>query len=297
MKKIDGTTRVCGLMGNPVKHTLSPLIHNTLAEDMGQDLIYTAFEVETEAVGDAVKGAYALNLLGMNVTVPHKSAVLPYLKEVDELAAKIGAVNTLVRCAGGYKGYNTDMTGLLRAMKSDGVTLKGEHVILLGAGGAARAVAFLCVQEGAERVYLLNRSQKRAEEVAKEVNEAFGKEAVTAMLLTQHHQIPGYADSSGKKYLAIQGTSVGLSPDTQAAVLYDSDFYQKIHTGYDLIYRPYETRFMRLVQEHGGRAFNGLKMLAYQAIHAYELWNQVSVGEEEADRIIQKLKEEMKIYG
>lgn len=297
MRKIDGTTRVCGLIGNPVKHTLSPLIHNTLAEDLGQNLIYTAFCVEKEVVGEAVRGAYALNLLGMNVTVPHKSSVLPYLKEMDDLAAKIGAVNTLVRCQGGYKGYNTDMTGLLRAMKSDGVTPKGEQVILLGAGGAARAVAFLCVHEGAEKVYLLNRTREKAEAVAKEVNKAFGKEAVVPMLLSEYGQIPGYDNPSGKQYLAIQGTSVGLSPDTEAAVLYDSDFYQKIHTGYDLIYRPYETKFMRLVKEQGGRAFNGLKMLAYQAIHAYELWNDVSVDEAEADKIIQKLKEEMKIGG
>lgn len=297
MKKIDGTTRVCALIGNPVQHTLSPLIHNTLAEDLGQNLIYTAFPVEEGAVGDAVKGAYALNLLGLNVTVPHKSAVIPYLAQVDELAAKIGAVNTLVRCEGGYKGYNTDMSGLLRAMHSDGVSICGESVILLGAGGAARAVAFLCVHEGAERVYLLNRTKNRAEAVAEEVNRAFGKETVVPMLLTEYGQIPGFQGRAQEKYIAIQGTSVGLFPDTEAAVLYDPDFYQRIHTGYDLIYRPYETKFMRLVREHGGRAYNGLKMLAYQAIHAYELWNHVTVEDAEAELIIQKLKEEMKING
>ena len=154
MKKIDGKTRTCGLIGNPVEHTLSPLIHNTLAKDMEHNLVYVPFQVEADAVGEAVKGAYALNLLGMNVTVPHKSAVIPYLKDIDELAGKIGAVNTLVRCEGGFKGYNTDMTGLKRAMESDGIVLEGEKVILLGAGGAARAVAFLCVHAGAEVVYL-----------------------------------------------------------------------------------------------------------------------------------------------
>ena len=289
MKKIDGKTRTCGLVGNPVEHTLSPLIHNTLAEDMGQNLVYVPLRVEENAVGDAVRGAYALNLLGMNVTVPHKSAVIPYLKDVDELAEKIGAVNTLVRCEGGYKGYNTDMTGLKRAMESDGIELKGEKVILLGAGGAARAVAFLCVHAGAEVVYLLNRTPERAEAVAKEVNAAFEQDCVVPMLLEEYYRIPE------GKYLAIQGTSVGLSPDTESAVIYDAAFYEKVHTGYDLIYRPFQTKFMRLVGEHGGKAYNGLKMLAYQAIHAYELWNNVSVSEAEADKIIQKLKKEMGI--
>lgn len=289
MRKIDGKTRTCGLIGNPVEHTLSPVIHNMLAEDMGQNLVYVPFKVEADRVGEAVKGAYALNLLGMNVTVPHKSAVIPFLKAIDELAEKIGAVNTLVRCEGGYKGYNTDMTGLKRAMESDGVSLKEETVILLGAGGAARAVAFLCVYAGAKKVYLLNRTREKAEVVAAEVNEAFGRSCVVPMLLSEHSQIPD------GKYLAIQGTSVGLSPDTESAVLYEDAFYEKVHTGYDLIYRPFRTKFMRLVEAHGGKAYNGLKMLAYQGIHAYELWNGVTVSETEADKILQKMKEEMGI--
>ncbi len=289
MKKIDGKTRTCGLIGNPVEHTLSPLIHNTLAKDMEHNLVYVPFQVEADAVGEAVKGAYALNLLGMNVTVPHKSAVIPYLKDIDELAGKIGAVNTLVRCEGGFKGYNTDMTGLKRAMESDGIVLEGEKVILLGAGGAARAVAFLCVHAGAEVVYLLNRTREKAQAVAKEVNEAFGSRRVVPMLLEEYDQIPE------GKYVAIQGTSVGLFPDTEKAVIYEDAFYEKIHTGYDLIYRPFETKFMRLVKEHGGKAYNGLKMLAYQGIQAYELWNGVSVSEAEADILLQKMKKEMGI--
>lgn len=290
MRKIDGRTRTCGLIGNPVEHTLSPLIHNTLAEHMEHNLVYVPFRVENDLVGEAVKGAYALNVLGMNVTVPHKSAVLPYLEEVDELAGKIGAVNTLVRCENGYKGYNTDMTGLKRAMESDAVHLEGEKVILLGAGGAARAVAFLCVHAGAERVYLLNRTRERAEAVAEEVNRAFDKEVIVPMLLHEYREIPE------GKYLAIQGTSVGLDPDTESAVIMEDAFYEKVHTGYDLIYRPFRTKFMRLVEEHGGKAYNGLKMLAYQGIHAYELWNGVSVSEVQANEIIQKMKEEMGIH-
>lgn len=290
MNGIDGRTRTCGLIGNPVEHTLSPLIHNTLAEDMGHNLVYVPFLVDMNQIEAAVKGAYALNLLGMNVTVPHKSAVIPYLCETDPLAEKIGAVNTLVRCDGGYKGYNTDMTGLRRAMESDGIRLSQERVILLGAGGAARAVAFLCADAGVEKVWLLNRTLEKAKQVAQEVNDAFGRACVEPLLLDEYEKIPGGG------YLAIQGTSVGLYPHTEDAVITDPAFYAKLHAGYDLIYKPYHTKFMKLVRENGGRAYNGLKMLAYQGIHAYELWNHAAVTDKEADKIIQKLKEEMGIY-
>ncbi len=290
MRDVDGRTRVCSLIGNPVEHTLSPLIHNTLAEYTEKNLIYVPFSVEADRLEAAVRGAYALHILGLNVTVPYKSAVIPYLEEVDELAKQIGAVNTLVRCEGGYKGYNTDMTGLKRAMESDGIYLEGESVILLGAGGAARAVAFLCAHAGAEKVWMLNRTLERADRVAEEVNSVFGRDCVTPLLLTDYDKIPK------GKYVAVQGTSVGLHPDVEAAVVTDSAFYEKVHTGYDLVYKPGDTKFMQLVRAGGGRAFNGLKMLAWQGILAYELWNDIVVTKEQAQNIIEKLREKTKVY-
>ncbi len=290
MRDVDGRTRVCSLIGNPVEHTLSPLIHNTLAEYTEKNLIYVPFSVEADRLEAAVRGAYALHILGLNVTVPYKSAVIPYLEEVDELAKQIGAVNTLVRCEGGYKGYNTDMTGLKRAMESDGIYLEGESVILLGAGGAARAVAFLCAHAGAEKVWMLNRTLERADRVAEEVNSVFGRDCVTPLLLTDYDKIPK------GKYVAVQGTSVGLYPDVEAAVVTDSAFYEKVHTGYDLVYKPGDTKFMQLVRAGGGRAFNGLKMLAWQGILAYELWNDIVVTKEQAQNIIEKLREKTKVY-
>lgn len=282
--EINGRTRTCGLIGNPVEHTLSPLIHNTLAARLGQELVYVPFHVEQGRLAEAVKGAEALNILGMNVTVPYKSEVMACLAKVDDLARNIGAVNTLVRTEGGYKGYNTDMEGLYRAMQSEGIRIEGEQIILLGAGGAARAVAWLCVAKGAERVYLLNRTLDRAETVAAEVNTSAGREAVRPMKLAEYEQIPE------GKYLAIQGTSVGLSPNDEDVVIADAAFYEKVHTGFDLIYNPWETKFMRLVKAHGGRAYNGLKMLLYQGIIAYELWNGVKVSEKDAQIVYERLK-------
>lgn len=285
MKDVTGKTAVCGLIGNPVEHTLSPLIHNTLSQLLGMELVYVPFLVEEERVGEAVKGAYALNIKGLNATVPHKSAVIPHLCAVDELAARIGAVNTLVRMDGGYKGYNTDMPGLYRQLQSEGVELAGKEVILLGAGGAARAVAFMCVQYGAQKVYILNRTLEKAQAVAKEVNESFGKECLIPMALSDYHRIPK------KKYLVIQGTSIGLSPNVDDVVIDDPEFYELVETGVDLIYKPAETKFMKLVKATGAKAYNGLKMLLYQGIIAYELWNDIAIPNEMAEVVYQRMKE------
>lgn len=290
MSRIDGHTRLCGLIGNPVEHTISPAIHNTLAEREGRNLVYVPFHVENGQLRKAIEGAFALNVLGLNVTVPYKSEAIGCLAGIDGIAEKIGAVNTLVRTECGYKGYNTDATGLYRAMRSEGIEIEGSEILILGAGGAARAAAFLCVSKGAARIYIMNRTKEKAQKVAKEVNEVFGIEGASALGLEDYKELP-----ADKKYLAIQATSVGLYPDADAAVMEDRAFYERIHTGFDLIYRPACTRFMKLVRDAGGKAYHGLKMLLYQGVEAYELWNGVSVSEEDALIVYDKMKEAMGI--
>lgn len=284
MIEINGLTRTCGLIGNPVEHTLSPMIHNYLAQQMDVNMVYVPFLVEQGRLEDAIKGAYGLHILGCNVTVPYKNDVIPYLAQIDELAAKMGSVNTLVRVDGGYKGYNTDMTGLYRAMSSDGVSIQGEQVIVLGAGGVGRAVAFMCAAKGAAHVWLLNRTVEKADEVAKEVNLAEGRSCVEALAMSVYDKLPD------EKYLVIQSTSVGLYPHVEDAVITDPAFYHKVKAGYDLIYRPWETRFMQLVKEQGAPAYNGLKMLLYQGIEAFELWNQCKIEDESAYKLYEMLR-------
>ncbi len=288
--EINGYTRTCGLIGNPVEHTMSPAIHNTLADAMGENLVYVPFRVPENSVKEAVEGAWALNLLGCNVTVPYKSAVLPYLKEIDPLAEKIGAVNTLVRTDSGFRGYNTDMPGLYRAMCGDGVKSEGEKVLILGAGGVARAVAMLLAEKGAQKAVILNRTVEKAERVAEEVNTISGRNFAEAMAVENYGSLP-----EGERYLCIQATNVGMFPKTDEAVIEDAAFYQKIHTGYDLIFNPAKTRFMELTEAAGGRAFNGLKMLLWQGIIAYELWTGTKVGDNLAERAYTAMKQAMKL--
>ncbi len=285
----NGHTRTCGLIGNPVEHTMSPLIQNYMAQETGKNTVYVPFHVQQGCLGDAVKGAYALNLLGCNVTVPYKSDVLKYLVNIDPLAKRIGAVNTLVRTDGGYKGYNTDMPGLYRAMVHDGVDITGRAVVILGAGGVARAVAVMLADKGASGVILFNRTAEKARQIADEVNGYAGGEFAKAYALADYDAV-----LKEEKYIVIQATSVGMHPDVDKVIIEDDAFYDKVEVGYDLIFNPANTRFMQLVASHGGKAYNGAKMLVYQGVIAFELWNDVSISRDIAEGCIKRMEEAMK---
>lgn len=302
MKEINGKTRICGLLANPVEHTLSPLIHNTLAEQTGINLAYVPFKPEKDGLAAAVRGAYELNVLGLNVSVPFKSQVIESLKEIDPMAKDIGAVNTLVRIEGGYKGYNTDIMGLKRAMELEGIALKGKQAVLLGAGGASKAIAYLCISEGAEKVWILNRTYANAEQLAVQLNNLCHAQKAEAMALSDYAELFDKKELSDKGYLAIQTTNVGMYPNTDSAAIEnkafyqaieDKVFYQRAEAAYDLVYTPFTTKFMKNAMDCGVRAYNGLRMLLYQGVCAYELWNQTSVPDEISELIYEKLKKEL----
>lgn len=265
--RTSGKTMVCGVMGCPIEHSMSPMMHNYYSEQMGVDMTYVPFKVQPGMVGDAVKGAYALNVRGINVTVPHKQAVMEYLSGVDEAAEVIGAVNTLVWQDNGYKGYNTDAAGLFRAITEAGMDIRDKTCILLGAGGAAKAAAYVLAKEGAARVYVLNRSVDKGRMLADSINARFGREILTAMALSDWERI------EETDCLAVQTTSAGMHPDVDAVPIGAPGFYEKLGAAFDVIYTPMETRFMKLAAEAGARTHNGLDMLLYQGIAAYELWN------------------------
>ncbi len=275
--EVKGTTRVCGLIGNPVHHTVSPDIHNSLADNCGIDLVYVPFEVGKGTLSEAIKGAYALNVLGLNVTIPYKSDVIPLLQDIDETAKQIGAVNTLVRISGGegFKGYNTDYYGIEKTLENGEVSLEGASVVILGAGGVARPAAFLCANKGAKEVFILNRTLSKAVELSDAVNAYAGKELCKAMELNAYKEL-----KADRKYLCFQMTSIGLYPDNGSAVIEDQEFYKLIDAGFDAVYRPLKTKFLRLCEQAGSKTLDGLNILLYQGVKAFELWNDTSVSED-----------------
>ena len=284
---------IYGLIGNPVEHSLSPVIHNTISGEMNAGSQYRLYKIE-DSPGENLKRLYDEGLAGLNVTVPYKSLIMEYLCGIDPLAKAIGAVNTLKRTESGFYGYNTDIEGLRREIKEEGISLKGRDCIVLGAGGAARAASFMLLTEKAQSITIINRSVDRAAAIAEGLKSFFRdniskeKEAGACPKI----RVLSTEDSDkleGSGYIAIQCTSVGLKPDSSRAVIESPEFYKRLSYGIDVVYSPGITRFMQLCRENGAGCVNGLKMLLYQAVYAYELWHGVSPGKEVTEKAYRAL--------
>ena len=269
MRDITGTTRLCGLLGNPVEHSLSPLIHNNIAFLTNTDMAYSCFKVEKDQLKAAVDGAFSLGFQGLNVTVPYKSEVIPYLCGIDPLAKAIGAVNTLVRRENGFYGYNTDILGFIRELEENDFDLKNRDVVILGAGGVARAIAFACANEGASKIYIVNRSIQKADSIANDINNYFGF-TTSEKIIPMELSATEYINSSD--FLLVQTTSVGMFPHVSETLLEESTLYEKAVFGFDVIYNPYDTVFMKKLRRAGKNAVNGLPMLLYQGVEAFKMW-------------------------
>lgn len=276
--------KVCAIIGNPVAHSLSPLLHRILARESGIDFAYVPFCVAQEELGTALEGAYALGIEGINITLPYKKTVLGYLEETEEEAAALGSVNTLRRGQNAYVGFNTDMPGLAQAIAQSGRSLLRSDVILLGAGGAAPALLHLCAKSGVRSLCIINRSRERALLLAKQyqaffpfeieirsprsIEEAKSRAAMDAML-------------GREGYLVFQASSLGMHPEPFACLIHNPLFYEKAQWGMDFIYIPSETRFMHYLRKAGKEACNGLDMLINQGILSFEIWNPgLKIGEE-----------------
>lgn len=289
-RQINGQTCLCGVLGDPIAHTWSPFIHNALAEAMNVNMVYVPLHVTKEHLEEAILGAYGMHIRGMNVTVPHKQQVMQFLSEIHEGASAIGAVNTLVYRPDGYHGYNTDWMGLERALKDQEISICEKTVLLLGAGGAAHAAAYLCGQQAAEKVFILNRTPEKAIQLAEKMGELFpGTEYCGA-------QIEHWKQLAGDGYICVQTTSQGMVPNDDQAVIEEQAFYDKLSAAVDIVYNPGVTKFMKLGKTAGAKVCNGLLMLLYQAVSAFELMHEVTVPKEAVQKIKKELEEQFS-YG
>lgn len=251
----DASTRLCGIIGNPVEHSLSPAMHNAAYEREGLNFAYLAFRV-TDVEG-AIRGARALNVRGLSVTVPHKVAVIPFLDEVDPVARAIGAVNTVVNDDGRLKGYNTDWVGFIRSLEAH-LPVRGRRAVILGAGGAARAIAFGLKEKGADLTIL-----NRIEEIQMAVS-------LAAEIGCPHGDL-GRTDAISRADVVINATSVGMAPLQDRTVI-DPALLRPEQVVYDVVYNPLETRFLREARARGCRAIPGYEMLLLQGAAQFELW-------------------------
>ncbi|WP_338013959.1 shikimate dehydrogenase [Desulforamulus profundi] len=205
---INGKTRVCGLFGFPVEHSFSPAMHNAAYRKLGLNWVYVPCSVRPDCLEQAVQGITALGLAGVNVTVPHKQNVIALLDELDPAARVIGAVNTIVNVDGRLVGYNTDGQGFIRSLESEAnFTPRGKSALILGAGGAARAVVIALAFAGLDSLYITNRTPERADDLARDVSRAC---QVEAQVLPWGQQLP--EDQVSRVDLVVQTTSIGMSP-------------------------------------------------------------------------------------
>ncbi|NGZ11493.1 MAG: shikimate dehydrogenase [Nitrospira sp. LK70] len=263
---IDARTQFCGVIGNPVGHSLSPAIHNAAFRKLGLNFVYLAWQVET--IGDAIKGLRALgNFRGASVTIPHKVAAIPFLDHVEMTAQRIGAINTIVAEKGKLTGYNTDATGALRALREGGAELKGRRIVVLGSGGAARSIAFaLAVESGAEKLTLLGVDDPERTSLAQDIRtqaaltvEDFHLDETTLRLVLPDAQV------------LIHCTPVGMSLNADTTCIPPSLLHTDLSV-MDIVYNPLETRLLKDAKRAGCRTIPGLEMFLNQAVTQFEFW-------------------------
>ncbi len=264
--EIDAHTKLCGVIGNPVEHSLSPAIHNAAFRTLGLNFVYLAFPVED--VAGAIKGIRALgNLRGVSVTIPHKVAVIPYLDQVEPTAEHIGSVNTIVVERGTLTGYNTDASGALRALRDAGVELKDQRVLMLGSGGAARAVAFaLGLETHIRDLTILGVDDHERAGLVKDLK------AKTSLRIAEAPLSP---DRLGRALeeanILLHCTPIGMYPRVDDTVVPKQLIRPHLHV-MDIVYNPIETRLLREAKKAGCNTIRGLEMFLNQAAAQFELW-------------------------
>ena len=263
--EITARTQLCGLIGNPVEHSLSPAIHNAAFQKLGLNFVYLAFRVEDLA--GAIHGIRALgNVRGFSVTIPHKVAILPYLDEIEPTARHIGAVNTIVVEGGKLFGYNTDASGAVRALTNSAVVLKRSRVLILGSGGAARAIAFALAGTDIEHLVILGIDTAERQILARDLH------AKTALLVEEASLNEGSLRQAIRdSQILIHCTPLGMHPKVNETPVEPALLHPSLIV-MDIVYNPLETRLLREAKAAGCRIIPGLEMFLHQAAMQFELW-------------------------
>lgn len=286
---IKGATKLVGLLGNPVKHSLSPLIQNHAFSRLDLPFVYLPLAVEKKDLHTAMQALRALNFAGANVTIPYKSDVIHYCDSISELSKLTGTVNTLYFKNELLTGTTTDAAGFFRALEIGGYDINKASVVILGNGGTARTLGFAIVKEKkVSSLAIIGRNKSRIERLSSEISEKTGFTVVSAL----------FGSKECKKYLKgctllINSTSVGLSPDSENSPLPQDSFHKGMYV-FDTIYNPAETTFLNHAKKAGCKTQNGLRMLLYQGLESFKYWTGVEAHEDLFD--IDELQSLIKYY-
>jgi len=248
-----------------VEHSLSPAMHNAAFQELNLDFVYVAFRVRKNELREAIVGAKSLGIRGLNVTMPHKSAIMKYLDEIDPTARSIGAVNTILNDKGRLLGYDTDGVGALKALKENGISLNGKKLLLLGAGGAGKAIAFHAAQD-VEELKILNRTTQKAKDLAEVLRKNFGKK-IDGNSLSAKTIRKELEDAD----ILVNATSVGMHPKEDQSLIDPSWLRPNIYV-MDIVYNPVETKLAKDAKSVGAKVVSGVEMLVYQGAASFEIW-------------------------
>jgi shikimate dehydrogenase len=269
MMAISGKTRVCGVIGDPIEHTLSPTIHNAAFNHLGLDFVFLAFRVKAADLENALRGMRGLGIHGLNVTMPHKSTVTAYLDEMDSAVKFLGSANTILNEDGKLSGFNTDGVGALKALRENGVEVSEKKVLLLGAGGAAKAIAFALAQEVNELV-VLNRAAEKAKKIAEALGRTLNKKVVGGALSPD-----AISKNLQDSDVLINATSVGMNPNANQSIV-TPQLLRADLTVMDIVYNPVETKLAKDAKATGARVISGVEMLIFQGAASFEIWTGLS---------------------
>lgn len=274
MIQISGRTKITGLFGYPVEHTLSPAMHNAAFTELGLDYCYVPFLVHPDYLEYAVKAIKSLNLSGVNVTVPHKEKVMPFLDEINEEASFIGAVNTIVNSGGRLIGYNTDGRGFIQSLSEGGISIEDKNILIIGAGGASKAISYYLSQK-AKTLYLYDIDKYKVEKLVQDLNNIFNNVYIIENI-----------SSVGRFHIIINATPLGLKKEDPLP--FDTTLLRTEQTVCDVIYK--KTRLLEEASKKGCVTIDGLGMLLWQGVFAFELWTGKKPGVEVMRNALLKAK-------
>ena len=265
---ISARTRVCGLIGDPVEHSVSPAMHNAAFSHLKLDYIYLPFRVGEKHLAGAIDGARALDIRGLNVTIPHKRSIMEYLDHIHDDAAAMGAVNCIINRDGKLHGRNTDYLGFIEPLKNRNILLTGASVCLVGCGGAARSALYALVKESVGRIFLVNRTEKNAIDFIgwSAKNLSFDK-------ITYSGDPESVSGSNLRDIqLLVNTTPLGMFPHIDACPLPVDFSFSGVETVYDLVYNPWKTELLKRAENSGAGTINGFEMLIIQGLYSMAYW-------------------------
>jgi shikimate dehydrogenase len=290
----DSSTNLIGVIGHPIKQSLSPLMHNSAFRIRNLNYIYLPFGVPSENLKDALRGMIALGIKGFNITIPHKEKISQYLHNITEEASVIGAVNTVVNENGQLVGHNTDVHGIVESLKYFKDDIDGEIVSVIGAGGAARSCIYALIRNfKVKQINIINRTAQ----IAESLKEYFDAKMHFNSFKVYELIPPDIIGVMQKSKLIINSTSVGMFPSTDDTVTEIEESFHDEQIVFDVVYNPMITKLLKIAKSQGATTINGLKMFVEQGAKSYEIWTGEQMPSEKIYTILEKyLKNDQKIF-